>query len=238
MKCWICRTEATSGEHHIKKSDLKMLYPSVCQKRPIYHIRNGILKKEIGSIRSKSFMFDSLICSECNNARTQDYDKAWEKLSKYLYQNWIIIKINGFIDLYDVFGDNYIVNMLFVQLYFAKIFGCKIKESSSPIDLELFSKSILNAKEHPYLYISIRDSVEIKKGNRAVLSDIEIYTGNEKIIYAHLFYTVGSVTVDMIYCPDTSMIDLNGAEKPSVMKKILNLSRLNYDQKYIHRGIE
>ncbi len=232
MKCWICKSEATSGEHHIKKSDLKLLYPYATQKKPIYCIRNGKLQKKIGGIKSKSFMFDSLLCKECNNHRTQPHDKAWERLSSYLYKNWMKVQSDGYIDLYDVFRSDYIHEMLQVQLFFTKIFGCKISESLSPIDLNIFSQSILDEQEHPYLYISIRKSMETTKGNRAVLSDIEICTENEKTIYAHLFYTIGNVTVDMIYCPDESMIDLNGAKKTSDMKKILKLSKLNYNQQY------
>ncbi len=235
MKCWICGNEANSGEHHIKKSDLKLLYPSASQKSPIYSRRNGVLKNKIGSIKSKSFMFDSLICKECNNAKTQDYDRAWETLSNYLHENWMKVKEKGFINLYDIFGNDYMNSMILVQLFFTKIFGCKISESSAPILLNSFSESILNKQEHPNLYISIRDSEITAKGNYSAVSDIEIYTKNEKIIYAHLFYTVGNVTVDILYCLDMNILDLNGAKVPSSMKNILNLSSLNYDQEYIDR---
>jgi len=238
MKCWICGNEAISGEHQIKKSDLKLLYPSVSQQSPIYLRSNGVLKREIGSIKSKLFMFDSLICEECNNSSTQDYDKAWETLSNYLYENWIKVKEKGFINLFDIFGNDYVSSMILVQLFFTKIFGCKISESSAPIPLNSFSESILNKKEHPNLYISIRDSERATKGNYAAVSDIQIYTKNKKIIYAHLFYTVGNVTIDILYNTDMGNLDLNGAQIPSSMKNILNLSTLNYDQEYIDRKIE
>jgi len=42
----------------------------------------------------------------------------------------------------------------------------------------------------------------------------------------------------MIYCPGTSMIDLSGADKPSGMKRILNLSKLNYAQEYTNNEVE
>jgi len=42
MKCWICGHKATSGEHHIKNSDLKRLFPNVSQKLPICHKKMGI----------------------------------------------------------------------------------------------------------------------------------------------------------------------------------------------------
>lgn len=230
MKCWICLDEANSGEHRIKKTDLKFLYPEASQQNPIFHRRNGDPKKNIGSVNSKNLKFKNLICKKCNNEITQEYDIAWEKLSHYLHQNWITIKNNGEINLSFVFPFDFKKNMILVQLFFVKMFGCKIKESYAPIDLGIFSKSIVDKKEHPYLYISFRDSDSQYSRSYSAISDIEICKDGKHIIYAHLYYTIGNMTVDMIYCKEQSSIDLNGGLKPSDMKKVILLSRCNYSQ--------
>lgn len=82
--CWICGDIADSGEHIIKKSDLKLLDNNISQQNKMLKSSNGLIEKNgIGSIKSDRFHFKSKICSTCNNERTQADDKAWEKLSLF-----------------------------------------------------------------------------------------------------------------------------------------------------------
>ncbi len=228
MQCWICENNATTGEHQIKKSDLKLLYPNTTQQSPVYHRSNGERQKPIGSIKSSHFTFNALLCSNCNNTVTQDYDKAWEKLSSHLHKNWKSILKNNEIDLLAIFPNNINDYILLVQLYFVKLFGCKIEESKAPIDLTMFSKSILTKTEHPHLYISFRDSCLNTQSNYSALSNLELMKIGNHIVYAHLFYVIGNVTVDMIYSTNTNDVDLNGAQKPSEISNIFKLSKCTY----------
>ncbi len=234
MKCWICGDIATTGEHCIKHSDLKYLYPDISPEFPLYHRRDGIQKRPIRSLKSDHLKFDALLCAKCNNERTQTFDKAWESLSTYLLTNWDeILQVNK-IDLRKVFLDKTIENMIGVQLFFVKIFGTKIVESYAPINVSSFSKSILENVEHPNIYLSFRDSEIESKGNYCSLSDIEIYTekATSDIVYAHLFYTLDRVTIDLIYCPNNKFIsdlNLNGGIIPTqLINNTIKLSKLNY----------
>ncbi len=234
MKCWICGDAATTGEHRIKQSDLKYLYPDITPEAPLYYRRDGIQKRPIRSLKSDHLKFDALLCANCNNTRTQAFDKAWETLSGYLSTNWNEILKTNKINLLDVFPDNTIEKMIKVQLYFVKIFGTKIAESYAPIDLSSFLKSILENKEHPNIYMSFRDSEIEGKGSYCSFSDIEIYTEKDthNIIYAHMFYTLNKVTIDLIYCPDNKFIcdlDLNGGFIPTqTVDNMVKISKLNY----------
>ena len=219
---------ATTGEHRIKHSDLKKLYPNISQQQPLYHRRNGIKQKSIGCIKSNRLKFDTLICARCNNETTQPYDIAWSKLSNYIQDNWYDISTLNRINLQNIF-DNVNSSMIKVQLFFTKIFGCYIKEYSVPIQLSSFSESLLNCQEHQSLYLSFRKSEIETKGNYAALSDIEIYYNKNIIYYAHMFYTLGQLTVDLIYAPNAEIIDLNGAIKPNgITNGTIELSKLNY----------
>ncbi len=232
MKCWICGEEATTGEHRIKHSDLKSLYPNISQDDPLYHRRDGINQKPIGSLKSDYLKSDALICAKCNNERTQKFDMAWQKISNYLQINWNKIINDGAINLLEVFPEDTIDNMTYVQLFFVKIFGCKIEESEATISLASFSESLLNELEHQDIYCSIRDSDVETVGRYGSISNIDIFHRNDnqyEIIYAHMFYTIGRVTIDLIYCPDTSYIDLNGATKPAqIMNNTIKLNSCNY----------
>ena len=230
-KCWICSVnDADSGEHIIKKSDGKILFS---EQLPIHHEINGVRKEPISDLNDRCFKYHKSICTICNNERTQKSDKAWEQLSKYLHDNWKYIKLNQSINLPKLFTNNVDKKMILVQLYFVKIFGCAIKESKVQINLDSFSEAILNQKEHPLVYISFRDSADCRSDSYATISDIEMFKNNNGVIeYAHMFYRVGNVVVDIIYSENTDNIDLNGALKPSEMKSSINLSKLNYNQDY------
>lgn len=244
MNCWICGDVATTGEHRIKHSDLKQLYPEINQKFPLYHRRDGINQRPIGSLKSNHLKFDALLCAKCNNEITQKFDLAWEKLSSCLQKNWDTICVKGQINLYEVFPENTIHHMTYVQLFFVKIFGCYIKESGANVCLESFSKVLLSKLEHPSLYFSFRESHIATRGNYSSISDLEIFhedNNPKNIYYAHMFYTLDRITVDLIYCPDSSIINLNGAVKPSqILDNTLQLSKLTYEStlpEYIQSNI-
>jgi len=232
MECWICGSEADSREHRIKRSDLKKLYPNISQKTPVYYRRNGEIKRPIGRVNSDSFKFDKIICQKCNNSRTQNSDNSWSQLSGDLIENWQTIKDHGTIDLSKIFKEKITENMVFVQQLFVKIFGCKVRESAAPIKTDSLSMSLLSGIENDFIYISFRDSANGLSPSYVAISDIEIFSCKSQIVYAQMYYTIGSVTVDIIFCEDTALIDLNGGLKPNQMGNIIKLSSLNYHQGY------
>jgi len=232
-KCWICKSNvANSGEHIIKKSDLKSLYPCTNQNNPIYKRRDGVNAKPIGSINSNSFKYKKVICTKCNNSVTQAHDNAWKVLSEYLQSNWQDIKkINGFL-LSDIFTLEYKISMIHIQLYLIKLLGCKISESGKDFGLESFSSAILNTTEHPNVYISFRDSENTNANDYSASSNYEVYSDEGNIQYIHWFLTIGSFSVDVIYANNIEDIDLNGAKKPNEINDFVSLSKLNYNQNY------
>lgn len=84
MKCWICGQEGNTGEHLIKESDLRSYFGDISQKCPIFFHTKDKRNIPVGSLKSKRFKSDALICNRCNSALTQPYDRAWETLSIYL----------------------------------------------------------------------------------------------------------------------------------------------------------
>lgn len=229
-KCWICNGNANSREHRIKKSILKNIYKDVSQKQPIFHRRDCERKRPIGSFNSKAFKFEPFICNDCNNRLTQKADRAWEKLSHFILQNWGIIKSTNVIDLVDVFGENFKENFLQVQLYFAKFLGCKIVESGRDSHLTSLSYSILNETENGNLYISFRPCQNTFSENYSATSDIDAYRIESREIYMHMFCTFGCFSVDIIYSESVEGIELNGAQLPSEIHSEIELARVDYPQ--------
>lgn len=149
MKCWICGDDANSGEHMIKASDLKSLFGHVTQQAPLYLHTDQKRNLRVAGIKSDKLMYKSLLCSRCNNERTQPYDRAWERLSSHLRERQPPIRPEMRISLTRAFPGSVKKSMTRVHLFFLKLFGCLIAENNIPIKLEQFARSILQGTPHP-----------------------------------------------------------------------------------------
>jgi hypothetical protein len=202
MECWICGNEGKTGEHLIKASDLKSYFGEISESRPVYHHSDEKRNVKIKSIKSDKLKSDALICANCNNNLSQPYDRAWEKLSSYLRKNWKKALIQEDVPLKEIFQDEIEHSMLNVQLFFVKLFGCRIIENKIPIDIKMFSQAFLNRKTHKNIFIYI----EKWKSNKNVgMSEINALTFDNIPIFAHWLYIIDELVVNIIY--DTKRIN-------------------------------
>ena len=138
----------------IKGSDLRSYFGDISQKCPIFFHTKDKRNILVGSLKSKRFKSDALICNKCNSAVTQPYDRAWEALSIYLRSNWLDLLNSKKINLAKVFPGRVHKSMLYVHLYFVKLFGCRIVESGAPIDTRALSQALLNQKANKDIFIA------------------------------------------------------------------------------------
>jgi hypothetical protein len=202
MNCWICGDNADSGEHIIKKSDLKQYIGSVSQSFPFRWYSNNN-KKDVGSFKSSHLHFKTKICSKCNNERTQSSDRAWERLSNHIRSNLSDIVATRKLDLTSLAGNKEINQFVVdVQIYFTKLLGCMIHDASVPISTSSFSSSIMSSKPHDSLYLMFALTDEIGGGCKSVyVSDLRGYGFKDKVDYLMWQYSVGELVVFVIYDP-------------------------------------
>ena len=218
MKCWICGNEATTGEHKTKASDLRALYNGVSQKNPLYLHTDERRNQKVGSIKSDKFKFDSLICANCNNARTASHDKAWEKISKFLREIKPPIKKGDEISLEKVFSTDFSESMLDVHLFFVKLFGCAIVELKTPIDISPFAEAILQKRYHPKVFLAFGSSLDMGTG----MTNIQTVNIDDSCVYATWFYIVEPIAVNVIYAePSEKREGLVHAWHPSTISKCI-----------------
>src|SRR5579871_744854 len=87
--CWICRASpANSGEHRLKASDIRARLPGLGRDNHVFLQRGRATNDPIISAKARILKYPKSLCTSCNDALTQPYDDAWEKLSKYLYEHW------------------------------------------------------------------------------------------------------------------------------------------------------
>jgi hypothetical protein len=227
LNCWICGRKADSGEHRAKKSDLGLVFPNVSLEKPIYTKTEYGKPITIRSLDSDRFKSRAKICQRCNTTRSQPFDQAWEKLSKYLQENTNSLRNKDYISLHKIFPGSTKESMLNVHLFFLKIFGCLIEEHKIPIPIEPFSDAILNRSEHSKIYLGIGYLQKLRGKNIVQILPVEsVYDNEDELIhFANWQYIVKEVYVDVCYSIKPEYIRiLRNMWQPSEIKKILKLN--------------
>jgi hypothetical protein len=219
VKCWICGADADSREHLIKASDLKAVFgPGITQKAPFFLHNDRARNQAVGSIKSKALKYTPVICSYCNNERTQPHDRAWEKLSEYLCTRQPPIQRGSSIRLSRVFPGSVHLSMLRVHLFFLKQFGCLISEHQIPLALEPFARAILTETAHPKVHIAFW--TDLGPPGRVGRTHVQTAQIHGQIVYAGWFYIVDRLAVNVMYAePEEHRKGLVQAWHPSAIGK-------------------
>lgn len=195
QKCWICGNLADSREHKVKRSHLKVVFGDFTEENKV-HYRSAQEKLFIHRLDHFLVLFQKVICQDCNNRRTQESDKAWERLVKYFHTQCWEAKKGDFLKLRQPFPNKTAVTMLKVHLYFVKLLGCAIAEQGIPIPLQSFSDAIMNGEPHSSIYLTF-----------SVVADVDIkkLTGVTEILYdnngASWTYCALPISVNITYDP-------------------------------------
>ena len=138
MNCWICGKVADSREHKFKKSFLTSRYGkgSFDKTGGLVYLNESI-QINIQGPEQKHLKFEKTLCSECNNEKTQPFDKAYDQFYHFVYINEQNILHKRFIDFQDVYGTNWQNQQRNLFKYLVKLFGCKIVEANLPVPTDL-----------------------------------------------------------------------------------------------------
>lgn len=224
MKCWICGSDADSGEHVIKASDLKAVFGVITQRKPIYTHTRLRKNQPIPGIKSDRLKYGARICARCNNERTQSHDHAWERLSDYLRSRHPPIEDDTVIDLDKVFPGAVKRSMLGVHLFFVKHFGCRIVEQAVPLDVQPFANAILRGVAHPKVHLAFWTH---PLGKRAGGTPVFVRKVGNTLRYAGWCYVLDRIAVNVVYLePPQRRKDLAHAWHPSTLRKQVRIVRL------------
>lgn len=133
--CWICgRTESLSGEHKIKKADLKRHPESV----PKYMISADGERQIVQGLNSKLLKFNKSICAQCNNSATQQADRSYDAFRNDESQlvRTTVDKLGSILDptIEHELDLSYRID---VARYFGKHLGCALAYNEFPIPRRL-----------------------------------------------------------------------------------------------------
>jgi len=199
-KCWICRVnDANSGEHLIKKSDLRNVMGAPTQAVPFYFHKPGLRAKAVGSLNAEILKSSAPMCEHCNTTRTQAHDLAWETMSGWLSKRPKPLRKGQFIRANELFKDETWQKLRGVHLFFVKTLGCVIVEAGdqAPIDIAPFSDAIMKGGTHPEVYL------QLCCGDGSVGRRFDCITlEGSGHVFAVLTYRIKHVTVNVLYAQD------------------------------------
>ncbi len=205
MKCWICGAqEAVTHEHLPKASDLKAVFGKPSQRAPLFFNNwdhpgtSRGRNQRIGSLKSDTLKFAHRICLNCNSARTQPYDYAWEHCSKELRAAMPRLLTSGSFRANWLFPYDTRCAMRRVHLYFTKLFGCLVVESKIPIDTTSLATAITSGQPHPHIYLAFGQlalPMETVGGSNIVIAQVV----GGKVAFATWLYNVGTLAVRVMY---------------------------------------
>jgi hypothetical protein len=201
-RCWICGGEATTREHKTKRSDLKSAFGVPTQSQPLYYHDARRQNQLIRSLNADILKSPSRICADCNNARTQPHDLAWDFMSVWLRERNPKMRVGDVIRANRIFPSGTTEEMKNVHLFFLKQFGGLILESAGQIaiDVKPFANAIINGRPHPnvYLQFGIGPFVNGKPvTGRSDFKGLRLASG--ACVLGMWFYQVDGLTVTLIY---------------------------------------
>jgi hypothetical protein len=185
--CWWCENEADSREHIFKKSDLKRIYGNTSYTHefaPI--IDDGINQRKVQGPNSRFVKWQANLCSNCNNAKSSSFDKAYDEFIKNVQPFFIEIMNNKFIDLQLIFGDEWEIKFKNLLKYYTKHIGCRLSNHELGT-----TKNIIDFLDNEDKLKDIAFTFEVRPMNKlAAEVSNEMFNDNYEVLNAGLFHAM------------------------------------------------
>lgn len=145
--CWWCGKTADSREHKYKKTDLIREFGG-----GQYKNQGGMLRvtnerdQKVEGPKAKDLKFTKNICSACNNAKSQEFDRIYDRFIDFIKTNEnAIIKTRNF-KLSSIFGNNWRQATENVKRYYVKHMCCRLADGKIYIHPAIIN--FLNGSPH------------------------------------------------------------------------------------------
>jgi len=198
LLCWICNSnEANSGEHKTKRSDLATVLGSPTQDQPFYFHDLERHNKPVKSLDAKILKAPIRICAECNTARTQPHDRAWEEMSERLRNRPLVI--GRWMRANRIFRHDTRRQMINVHLFFLKLFGCMLCEAKAnghdvPIDIAPFSEAIMTGRPHREVHLQFG-----KCDGTVGRSNLHCWKTEDGSVLSGWLYELDNIAISVLY---------------------------------------
>jgi hypothetical protein len=120
---------ADSREHRHKKADVVRSFGPGPWPAPVVRVRGGSSYEErIQGPNSDKLKFAKVLCANCNNARSQPFDIAYDAFASFLHQNAESVVKAGSFQFSRIYGKNWRDERRALAKYFVKHICCRLAE--------------------------------------------------------------------------------------------------------------
>jgi hypothetical protein len=235
--CWICnRNEANSGEHKTKRSDLLAVLGNPTQEAPFFYSDLKKANRPVKSLKADILKSPVRICADCNTARTQPHDRAWEHMSDRLRSRRL--NVGQWVRANRIFPNNARTEMTNVHLYFVKLFGCMLCEAKAngydvPIDITPFSTAIMSNRPHPEVYLQFG-----KHDGSVGRTNLECWTTDRGSVLAGWLYELRTIAVSVMFAQAGKWEPTPNNWHPLARSKRFRIVDFQYNRRAAKGGVD
>ncbi len=185
-RCWLCGDPANTGEHKVKRSDLERVHgkgPKFASAGLNYLKSDGRVVPLQGP-NSAHLKYQGVLCEACNNARTQNFDRAYDQFAAFVEANTEQLLARRQLDFQAVFGKDWREKQGDLFKYFVKSFGCHIADANREVPTDLCGIFDNRYPQLPFAICFAADEDEVAKPR-------ELQT---RLGIGHLVQTQGNTT--------------------------------------------
>ncbi|MCO6491692.1 MAG: hypothetical protein J5I98_24965 [Phaeodactylibacter sp.] len=186
-KCWWCKNKADSREHIFKRSDLKRIFGNSSYDKitgPI--IDDGIRQRKVQGTNSRFVKWKANLCSDCNNARSSSFDKAYDEFIQNIQPFFLQVMKDKCLDLRLIFGEDWSDKYKKLIKYYAKHIGCRLSNHELGV-----TENIIDFLNDTDKLRDIAFTFEIRPMNQiAALTSNEMFDDNYEVLNAGLFHAM------------------------------------------------
>lgn len=133
-KCWWCGDIADSREHRVKASQLRRMFRSADYL--ILHGKSGVRPTRFNGPGSKTMLFAKVLCTNCNNARSQPFDEAYDLFVQKVVDDPEYFRSRTEFDMAEIFPTDPHGGAKLAR-YYVKNIACRIAEVGFAIPQQL-----------------------------------------------------------------------------------------------------
>ncbi|WIJ45788.1 hypothetical protein [Curtobacterium citreum] len=162
--CWWCGSTADSREHKFKASELRASHgPEWRGEAAVVHGSFGGQQQEVRGSKADELKWPPSKCKDCNNRRSQPFDRAYDQFLRFLELNETAVLARGGLSFRDVFGKEWRAGRSNLVKYWVKHVCCRAVEVVLPVPpatcAYLDSPSSSGAPPHIRMRLMINEAV-------------------------------------------------------------------------------
>lgn len=163
--CWWCGATADSREHKIAAAELRLNYGegSWVGDSGVVHVDGDLKVRDVQGAKADILKWEPNLCQNCNNARSQPFDRAYMGLLRYLDQHESEVGSTGVFRFSDVYGDDWAVGRANLIRYWLKHICCRAAviglEVPGPVIEYLDDTTVTGPAPHTALVLVVNDLV-------------------------------------------------------------------------------